>query len=93
MYNRQKWIFSLDECDLLDCLGLGSNQCVQGKCVCGTFGGLCPDGKPVCDGDGDNAICKCYSGSCAEPNPVCDQDGTCKVCNKIEHIAKSTHIL
>ena len=65
---------------MLECSGLGSNRCVDGSCVCGSSGGVCPDIRPVCYGDGEIASCVCYPGSCNEPNPVCDPaDGTCKV--------------
>jgi hypothetical protein len=72
--------FLLDACDLLECSGLGSNQCVNGRCVCGSAGGICSSTTPVCYGSGLSATCVCYPGSCNEPNPVCDPtDGTCKV--------------
>ena len=67
-------------CDSLECNGLGSNQCVNGRCVCGISASACPATRPVCYGDGLSATCVCYPGSCDEPNPVCDPaDGTCKV--------------
>ena len=72
--------YIVDLCDSLECNGLGSNQCVNGRCVCGISASACPATRPVCYGDGLSATCVCYPGSCDEPNPVCDPaDGTCKV--------------
>ena len=72
--------FIIDPCDSLECSGLGSNLCVNGRCVCGSSSTSCPVTSPVCYGEGLSATCVCYPGSCDEPNPVCDPaDGTCKV--------------
>ena len=72
--------FIIDPCDSLECSGLGSNLCVNGRCVCGSSSTSCPVTSPVCYGEGLSATCVCYPGSCNEPNPVCDPaDGTCKV--------------
>ena len=77
---KQYFLDIKDLCDNHACSGLGSNRYIDGGCVCGSSGAVCPTTTPVCYGNGATATCVCFPGSCNEPNPVCDPtDGTCKV--------------
>ena len=78
LLNKISLVTTLDPCANVECEG-DSNRCVDGRCVCGSLSGVCPETTPICFGNGEAATCSCHAGSCAEPNPVCALDGTCKV--------------